>query len=132
MDDPGDDADDRTGGNLAPANLVSLKRLAPGEGVDGREEPQRLVEDHARIGQAANIVVRGRFAFERFVDFRPKPLLHSGVLRKQEPGPAKRQRRGLMPGDEDGDHLVTHVLGRQSASGLGIAGVEEPVQQVDV
>ena len=48
----------------------------------GGKRPQRLVEDHARIGQAANIVVRGRFAFERFVELRPKPLLHSGVLRK--------------------------------------------------
>ena len=119
-------------GIFAPANLVSVQRLPPGEGADRREEPQRLVEDHARIGQVANIVVRGRFAFECFVELRPKPLLHSDVLRKQEPGPAKRQCRGLMPGDEDGDHLVANVRGGQSSPGLGIAGVEEPVQQVDV
>ena len=112
MDDPGDDSDNRTGGNGTSANLVPLQRLAPCERVNRGEEPERLVEDHARVGQAANVVVGGCLAIQPIVHFRPDPLLDLRMLRQQEPCPAERQSRGFVPGDKDGDHLVAHVARR--------------------
>ena len=112
MDDPGDDADDGAGGDCAPADLVPLQRLAPSERVNRGEEPERLVEDHARVGEAANVVEGGRRAIQPIVDFRPDPPLDLRMLRQQEPCPAERQRRCFVPGDEDGDHLVAHVARR--------------------
>ena len=130
MNDPGDDADKRTGRNRASADLVGRERLAPWEGVNRREQPQRLVEDHARVGQTVNIVEAGCPAAQRLVGLRPEPLLRVGVLREQKPCPAERQRRGLVAGDEDGDHLIPHLLRRQPAPGLGVAPSEKPIQQV--
>ena len=110
-------------------HLVSGDRLAP-ESVRRRIKPHRLLEHHARVGEVGDVLVARRAPFQHARQLRVQLRFHRRMLRQQIPGPSQRLCRGLVPGHEDGDHLVAHLLRRHAAAGLTVARGDQAGEQI--
>ena len=65
------------------------------------------------------------------VDLGVEARLRLGVLGDEVPGPGERVRRGLVPGEQDGHHLVAEMaVGHARAVAFDVGGDEQHRQQV--
>ena len=75
-----------------------------------RPQTHRLGDDRHRVGQPRQVVVRRTLLAEHVVDLTPQPRRGFGLLVEQPPRPAQRVRRGLEPGEHEGQRLVADLL----------------------
>ena len=115
--------------NVVPAHGVVLER-SPHQHEDGRVVPHGLEQDVLRVLEVRDVVDRRRPAAEHLVHLGLQLAPAVWVLREQVEGPGQCRRDGLVPGDEEPDHLVARLSIGDRRARLGVLRVQQQVDEV--
>ena len=115
---------------------AQLDRLEhhPSKRPERRIEPQRLRDYLVGEGQIGQVVEGGVTVAQHVVQLRVEPFLHFGVLGEKVERVRQGRRRGVVPGDVQGDRLVAHQFVTHPAVllalGILVPHLQQHAQQV--
>jgi hypothetical protein len=113
-------------------DLVGLQRNAGRKAGRGWIEPHGLLDDAARQLQVGQVGVGRRAPAQHFVELGVKLRLPLRLLRKRVPDESHGRGGGLVAGDEDGQHLVAHLLSGEGDAGLLVQRGDQPAKQIEL
>ena len=109
-----------------PVGLADVAREQP----DRRIEAHRLLDHLLDIGHPLEVLGAGGAVAEHGTRLGAGAGLDILVVGQQEQRPGQRQRRGLVPGDDEELHVVQQIARGHPPPGLGILGAQHVVEQV--
>ena len=113
---------------LVPAEVL-VDEQPPSDAVRRRVQPHRLGDNRSGAVQGVPVGPGDRALGGRVVQLDLEPAPGLGVAAQLEPAPRQRDRRRLVPGQQQGQRLVAHLLARHGPA-LLVADREESAEQV--
>ena len=126
---PGRDHQHRSSLQMLVAHVHGTGDFARQEG-DGRIEAQRLAEDIAQLPHLLEHRRGQRRITRHRADFRPHPILNMAAFGEHIKRPGHGAGRCFMAREEDGRHLLHHLVAGEGFPGVGMFRLNERLENV--